>query len=326
MQDARRFNSQFEVTRTWKLPDVPVQTGDEDLEHYLRRIGFTDEQIRYTQRSYVNAAGDAIRYLSAEAYLEDMRDESCGSGDFRIMDGYDRLIQHLASSLEIHLNTPVNRLEWSADGVRAITPSGTFEAEQVIITASLGVLQAGLIEFVPALPPEKLHAIQALRMGPGIKLILKLNDHPVPRSIMAIYSDKNPPMWWSPSFGHDSDDIIWTALATGDHARWLLEKGEQGALNAALETLRLECDRPDLQVLDAHLVNWPADPYIQGGYSVTPPGQQSQRAALAQPVSDVLFWAGEATMSSVYTATVHGAHASGERAAIEVLNRMQASS
>jgi monoamine oxidase len=51
-------------------------------------------------------------------------------------------------------------------------------------------------------------------------------------------------------------------------------------------------------------------------------GGLQARAALAQPVEDTLFFAGEATNSDGHTATVHGAIASGQRAAREVLARV----
>ena len=42
---------------------------------------------------------------------------------------------------------------------------------------------------------------------------------------------------------------------------------------------------------------------------------------LAQPVEDTLFFAGEATDTSGHTGTVHGALATGERAAQLILRR-----
>jgi uncharacterized protein with NAD-binding domain and iron-sulfur cluster len=50
-----------------------------------------------------------------------------------------------------------------------------------------------------------------------------------------------------------------------------------------------------------------------------PVGGLEARAALAQPVENTLFFAGEATNSDGHTATVHGAIASGRRAAREVI-------
>jgi monoamine oxidase len=68
-----------------------------------------------------------------------------------------------------------------------------------------------------------------------------------------------------------------------------------------------------------HLHNWQQDPLARGAYSYVAAGGFGSQRALAQPVADTVFFAGEATESSGHHATVHGALASGVRAAREVL-------
>jgi monoamine oxidase len=65
--------------------------------------------------------------------------------------------------------------------------------------------------------------------------------------------------------------------------------------------------------------DWDADPYARGAYSYVPAGAMDARAALAAPVEGTLFFAGEATDLQGHAATVHGAIASGRRAAAEIL-------
>jgi monoamine oxidase len=67
------------------------------------------------------------------------------------------------------------------------------------------------------------------------------------------------------------------------------------------------------------ITRWRADPFALGSYSYLAVGSApDDRRALAAPLGDRLFFAGEAT-SVAHPATVHGAAASGERAAAEVL-------
>ena len=49
-------------------------------------------------------------------------------------------------------------------------------ADAIIVTVSLGVLQAGLIDFVPALPVAKQNAIDTLGMGKGMKISLRFTS------------------------------------------------------------------------------------------------------------------------------------------------------
>ena len=66
--------------------------------------------------------------------------------------------------------------------------------------------------------------------------------------------------------------------------------------------------------------SWSTDQWARGSYSFLPVGATpALRAALAQPINSQLFFAGEATSSDA-PATVHGALASGQRAAQEVID------
>jgi monoamine oxidase len=66
---------------------------------------------------------------------------------------------------------------------------------------------------------------------------------------------------------------------------------------------------------------WDHDPWTLGASSVAAPGGQWARAALAEPVRDRIFFAGEATHETQW-GTVGGAWASGERAAGEALKKL----
>ena len=62
---------------------------------------------------------------------------------------------------------------------------------------------------------------------------------------------------------------------------------------------------------------WHGDPWALGAYSGARPGQAHQRAVLARPVDDRLFFAGEAT-SREFFCTCHGAYLTGQRAMGEI--------
>ncbi len=321
MAEAQAAHPDFDITRTWRLPEVeplPFETWRD----YLTRIGFSRDQLRYVGRSYANACGESTRFLSAAAMVEGLREkgQEGGLGDYRLLDGYGKLVESLAEGLTIHLNSPVSEITWSArGGVQVQTSDGALHsADTAVLAVPLGVLQSA-ITFNPALPELKQSALAGLRMGPVIKLIYRFAEPIVPKEIMAIYSRLNPPMWWSPSFGHDTQQHVWTAFVSGDGAMKLLEGGEEAALAGGLAALREELDRPDLQAEASRLVNWPADPFARGGYSFVLPGHHGARQKLAAPTPP-LFWAGEATEPEHRAATVHGALLSGRRAAAELLS------
>ncbi len=325
MREARQQSDEFNLTRSWNLPDTPAYP-DESLEQYLRRIGFTDSQMRYVQRSFANAEGDAMRYLSAEAILAAFANDDdpapdglhpLVSADYRIVPGYDAFYHALADGLDIRLSTPVYHIEW-LNQPRVYTADGILDADAVIITLPLGVLQSGDVSFNPVLPPRKQAALNGLKMAPVMKMIYQFDAPITDPAIGAIYSKYAPPMWWSPSLARESDVTVWTAFFSGDYARQMLALGEEKALQTGLETLRRELNQPDLQYTRAEWVNWPHDPYSKGGYSVVLPGHHGARAQLAE-ATHPLYWAGEATASPGNASTVHGAYESGQRAAGELI-------
>jgi monoamine oxidase len=63
---------------------------------------------------------------------------------------------------------------------------------------------------------------------------------------------------------------------------------------------------------------WGRDPLSLGSYSYARPGHAGDRARLAEPVDDRLFFAGEAVSPNDYS-TAHGAFMTGEAAAEQIL-------
>src|SRR6185436_6667951 len=72
--------------------------------------------------------------------------------------------------------------------------------------------------------------------------------------------------------------------------------------------------------------DWEHDPYSRGAYSYQMVGGVEAPAALARPLRGTLFFAGEAAEAEGRTGTVHGAIASGRRAARDVERSMTATS
>jgi len=323
MAEARESDPRFDVTRSWALPDVPARPL-ESFGLYLQRIGFEPAQVDYVRRSFANAAGESLRHLDAASMLDSIAGSAqTGHEDFRIVEGYGAVLEALGIGAEIRTQAVVERVELEAGGVRVYTAGGErYDAKLLVCTLPVGVLAAGDVDFAPGLPADKLNALRGLGMGPAVKCVYRFREPLTPPGIKAIYASGRAPMWWTPSFGHETDAVVWTAFVTGDAAMDLLRRGEEEALDDALESLRRELGRPGLQAVDARLVDWVSDPFARGGYSYVRPGHKGARELLAQPSPPVL-WAGEATAPEADAATVHGALQSGRRAAMEVLELLK---
>jgi monoamine oxidase len=74
------------------------------------------------------------------------------------------------------------------------------------------------------------------------------------------------------------------------------------------------------ELLDAaYFHDWQSDPFSCGAYSYGAAGGDGAQEALAGPLENTLFFAGEATDTTGHNGTVHGAVASGQRAAREII-------
>jgi monoamine oxidase len=111
--------------------------------------------------------------------------------------------------------------------------------------------------------------------------------------------------------------IAWSA---GPNAVPLVDLSDEQILDQGLRTIKSVFKERAAQRLQSWNVhNWQKDPLAGGAYSYVGVGGVGSQQMLAQPVAGTLFFAGEATVSNGHHATVHGALASGERAAREVL-------
>ena len=88
------------------------------------------------------------------------------------------LLDHLVDSIgrnNIILNQKVCEIEYSEKESVQVTLSdgSTLNANLVISTVSLGVLQNGNIRFSPELPPWKVQALQQIKMAAFVKIFCK---------------------------------------------------------------------------------------------------------------------------------------------------------
>jgi monoamine oxidase len=118
--------------------------------------------------------------------------------------------------------------------------------------------------------------------------------------------------------------VGWVAGPAADRFAAAHEDGERvGAAIAALaRATGVAPGQVQGFVEDAHVFDWAQDPWTRGAYSWVPRGAVDAPTALAAPVGDRLFFAGEATDPGGDTGTVHGALATGVRAASEIRKRL----
>jgi monoamine oxidase len=306
----------------------PEEAHDQTLLEFLNSHEYS-EGDKHAAISFVEGF-DAARAdrISVASLAKDERaaDPIEGHRSFRIVNGYHALMLAIGVT-DVRLNTVVEAVEWRRGSatvhVRSADTQVTekLQADRLLVTVPLGVLQAGSIRFDPE-PAEILSAVHALVYGQVFRVTLRFH-RPFWQETSEfagadfIFSDEPVfPTWWTTL---PIETSLITGWSAGPKADPLLGKTRPEVIRAAVTSLQRIIGTSVPALLDAWFHDWSADPFSRGAYSNVPAGALAARSRLAEPVEDTLYFAGEATDLVGYGGTVHGAIASGKRAAAQIL-------
>jgi monoamine oxidase len=231
--------------------------------------------------------------------------------------GYSQLIENLAAGLEIYIDRIVQEIAYDNQTVRVITKQETFEADHVIVTLPLGVLKSSSVTFSPPLPKRKCEAIEKMQMGVLNKLVLRF-----PECFWAKESDwlefiRDPPSLWAEFFNDFkyTQKPILIGFNVGARARVIESLSDTETVEQAMNVLRNVYGSSIPNPIAWKVTRWGSDRFAGGSYIYLPPGTSGVDCdALAEPIENSLFFAGEATIKTLY-GSVQGAYLSGLQAA-----------
>ena len=239
----------------------------------------------------------------------------------RVRQGYGALIAAHAQGLDVRRDCPVTLIEHAGARVRATMPQGTIEARAAIVAVPPGILAAETLRFSPALAPKR-DAANALPLGVADKMFLRVDrpdDLPAETRLFGSTTTVATGSYTLRPFGQPIID----GYFGGEFARALEAEGDGAFAAFAIEQIAglLGNDmRKRLHPIAESA--WARDPWSLGAYSYGNPGAEAARAALAAPVDERLFFAGE-HCSAVDFSTAHGAYRTGIAAASEVVKALQ---
>ncbi|MDZ4823571.1 MAG: NAD(P)/FAD-dependent oxidoreductase [Flavobacteriales bacterium] len=220
---------------------------------------------------------------------------------------------------QVELNTQIISINYEDQKILLTSESGIeYEADKIIVTVPITILKEGDINFVPALPSNKIEAFQKIGMDTGMKIILKFDERVWPVNTGSIYSDGHVPEFWATGAGGRGTDNILTAFVNGENAEYLLGLGD-GMIDVILAELDAILGDASSHYVDHVIQDWGAEPFVRGAYSYPKVGSLGAFEIIAQPVDGKIFFAGEATHFGGHFGTVHGAMESGLRAVKELL-------
>ena len=258
--------------------------------------------IDYRPKTYQNWDRGRLRDLAPLDYAETKFYRSTWVGFFRQF-----ILPEIAD--RITLNAPVRVVDRAgvtlADGRR-------YDADQVLVTVQLSVLQRGDIQFPAPLTDE----LQDIRFGQGFKLFLKFRERFYPDLLITgplahfMADDWDETTYFDAAFGKGSSDHLLGLFAAGK----LPSRSKKAILGDVMAQLdRIYAGAATEFLLDAYVQNWTNEPHIWGSYSMENDADRDI-ADMLQPIDGRIFFAGEA-LGGADQATVQGAAFSGMTAA-----------
>uniref|UniRef100_A0A0E0IIH2 Amine oxidase domain-containing protein n=1 Tax=Oryza nivara TaxID=4536 RepID=A0A0E0IIH2_ORYNI len=291
----QRLNNQY-VPLPLNLPNGPSSPVDMVVDYFTYDYEFA-EPPRVT----------SLRNTVPLPTFTDFGDDNYFVADQR---GYEAVVYYLAGQYfeadksgnivdaRLQLNKVVREISYSSTGVTVKTEdNSTYQADYVMVSASLGVLQSDLIQFKPQLPSWKILAIYQFDMAVYTKIF----------EFEKQYTDAN----------------VLLVTVTDEESRRIEQQPDSQTKAEIMEVVRSMF--PDEDVPDATDIlvpRWWSDRFFQGSFSNWPIGvSRYEHDQLRAPVGRVYF-TGEHT-SERYNGYVHGAYLAGIDSAEILINCVQ---
>jgi len=302
----------------------------EALDDFSKKNKLSEDfynRLYFTLR-LLNTYEFAIDLQNMAVSLEKLSMHSQVSGtDGIIPFGYNLVSSKLAKNIPLELNCKVDGISYDKPIVEISTNKGIFKTKNCIVTVPIGVLKEKTITFSPALPKEKLLAIDDLQVGLFNKVYLLFPcafwDQEV-EWIEPIPSSKSRDQIWDiMNFGKYFKQPILLVFTAGSFAKEVEKWSDEKTIDSVMSVLKKLYGENIPSPSSYRITRWGSNPFSLCSYSA--PGLKPEVKAyenLAAPVNDCLYFAGEAT-STTDPSTVLGAFSSGERAAKQVLKEMK---
>ena len=237
--------------------------------------------------------------------------------NWRVAQGYGAGVAALAPAVSMALECPVSQIRHDGPRLELDTPRGVLSARAVIVCVPTSLISRGGLTFFPELP-DKVEAAAGLPLGVADKVFLGVDEPEAFAAETMLYGAPHKTATGSYHLRPFHRPMI-AAFLGGAHARALEGEGSGAATDFAIEELAaIYGTGLRSRVRPLAETAWASDPWALGSYSHALPGHAGDRARLAAPVENRLFFAGEACSTDNFS-TVHGAWLTGRDAARQAI-------
>lgn len=316
------------IKRDTKLASVPLDLGAEWIHNdpnILGEIvgqGRTDlgiSTIDYTPQTYQFWHKDKLKSWNVlrHAYSEVKFFDTTWYGFF------ERFVLPEVDS-SIIANTPVTEIKSDGPLVRVASRTGqTFEADKVLVTVPLSVMNRGALKFNGAFNKSRLKSLKDVQFGSGFKVFCTFKERFYPDLLMfgsrlsALGDTWSEKIYYDAAFGKPTSENILGLFTVSDAPLPRAKLSDSAMIQSVRDELAMIFGEETKQAfIAARVQNWSTTPFINGSYSMDNLSERDITDILA-PIEGRVFFAGEA-LGGNSQSTVHGA-AFSAKAAVESL-------
>ncbi|KAK7323240.1 hypothetical protein VNO77_26705 [Canavalia gladiata] len=306
-------NNASKLTKPPSTPETPIELAIDFILHdfEMAEVEPISTYVDFGEREFLVADERGYDYL-----LYKMAEDFLFTSEGRILD--DRL----------KLNKVVRELQHSKSGVKVITEDGcVFEANYVILSVSIGVLQSDLLAFNPPLPRWKSEAIEKCDVMVYTKIFLKFPYKfwpSGPGKEFFIYAHERRgyyTFWQHMENAYPGSNILVVTLTNGESKR-VESQSDEETLREAMAVLRDMFGPSIPDAIDILVPRWYNNRFQRGSYSNYPIISNLKVFHNIKAPVGRIFFTGEHT-SERFNGYVHGGYLAGIDTSKALLEEMR---
>ena len=211
----------------------------------------------------------------------------------------------------MQFNTKIASIDYSGDKVVALDSEGQqYEADKLVVTVPLKLLQLGEVQFTPELPNNKQNAIADANIWSGMKVFLKFTEQFYPTFLYFDDSEtrEGQRLYYDAAYGQNSADNVLGLFSVGRQAEVYQQYSGDALRDYVLAELDEIFDGKASETFQGILAqNWNEQPFAKAAY-LNDSASTSVSRRMAESVDNKLYFAGCSytqfdDWSSVHTAS-----------------------
>ncbi|KAL9227446.1 hypothetical protein vseg_003132 [Gypsophila vaccaria] len=317
-------NDDMSILNLERLCNIDPKTNLEKMVDFFTFDGEQAEAPRVT----------SLKHVIPMAELHDYGENSYFVADAR---GFESLVHLLAKQFlsynrkgfvndpRVKFNQVVREIKQTGSGVVVKTEDGKqYQAETVILSPSLGVLQSDLITFTPELPLWKRRAISEFSIGIYTKIFLKFPRKFWPSGngtefFFYVHERRGYYAIWQHLENEFPGSNIVFVTVTDDESIRVEQQPDENTKAEAMEVLRKMFGNNIPEATHIMVPKWKSDRFYQGCFTNWPVGYPQYRHDQLRAAVGRVYFTGEHTHPRLF-GYADGAFFAGGDTAKEVIN------